>query len=296
VLAAVVTGTVVASVAAGTYADRFGRRRCYQTLWAILAITGAVFALTDRVWLLGLVALAGALSTEVVESGPFTTLEQAMLAGAVPDQRPLVRGFGLYNAVAAAAGSLGALAAGVPGLLRNAWPSAPSDQRYFLLLVAIGVAGWSIARRLTVGVEAPQHRSGAASREQRRRLDRSRPVVLRLAGLFAVDSLGGGFVVQAFIAYWLGLRYGASTATIGLIFAGIGVLQTASFLVAPRLADRIGLLPTMVAFVLAGAIKIAYDLTLWAWFRHLPLPGGSASPAVRRPDSLASITTNQEVP
>lgn len=141
VLAAVVTGTVVASVAAGTYADRFGRRRCYQTLWAILAITGAVFALTDRVWLLGLVALAGALSTEVVESGPFTTLEQAMLAGAVPDQRPLVRGFGLYNAVAAAAGSLGALAAGGPGLLRNAWPSAPSDQRYFLLLVAIGVAG-----------------------------------------------------------------------------------------------------------------------------------------------------------
>ncbi len=73
-------------------------------------------------------------------------------------------------------------------------------------------------------------------------------------------------------------------------------MQTASFLVAPRLADRIGLLPTMVAFVLAGAIKIAYDLTLWAWFRHLPLPGGSASPAVRRPDSLASITTNQEVP
>jgi predicted MFS family arabinose efflux permease len=71
-------------------------------------------------------------------------------------------------------------------------------------------------------------------------------MVRRLAGLFAIDSLGGGFVVQAFIAYWLATRFDASTETIGLVFFAVAVLQTASFLTAPRLAQRFGLLRTMV--------------------------------------------------
>ena len=64
----------------------------------------------------------------------------------------------------------------------------------------------------------------------------------RLAGLFAVDSLAGGFVVQAWIAYWLGVRYGAPTRVVGVVFATIGLLQTASFLAAPAIANRVGLL------------------------------------------------------
>ncbi|MEU0572450.1 MFS transporter [Nonomuraea sp. NPDC005983] len=75
---------------------------------------------------------------------------------------------------------------------------------------------------------------------------RPRPVVVRLAALFAMDSLAGGFVVQAYLAYWLGVHYKADTASIGLLFAGCAVLQTASFLLAPVIAARIGLLNTMV--------------------------------------------------
>jgi MFS family permease len=383
VLAAVVAGTVLASIAVGAYADRVGRRRCYQALWILLALGGVVFGLTDRVVLLALVALTGALSTEVVESGPFTTLEQAMLATAVPDQRPLVRGFGLYNAVAALAGSLGALSATIPGLLRGAGVSAAPDQRYFLLLVPAALAGWCLARRLTAEVEAPAHSTDAtgATAPWRRRLDRSRPVVLRLAGLFAVDSLGGGFVVQSFIAYWLGVRYGASTASIGIVFAAVGVLQTTSFLLAPLLAERIGLLATMVGthlpsnlllaavpfaptlrvavgllfartllsqmdvptrqayvmilvdpaersaaaavtntaryltrplgpalsataqtlslvapFVAAGTIKIAYDLSLWAWFRRIPLPADSAGAQTRPLPIAPQLHVEKEAP
>ncbi|TMK63918.1 MAG: MFS transporter [Actinobacteria bacterium] len=76
VLAAVVTGTVLASLFVGRYADRLGRRRCYAALYLLLAVVGVVFAFADQVWLLAIVALAGPLSTEVVESGPFTSLEQ----------------------------------------------------------------------------------------------------------------------------------------------------------------------------------------------------------------------------
>jgi hypothetical protein len=85
----------------------------------------------------------------------------------------------------------------------------------------------------------------------------SRPIVARLAGLFAIDSLAGGLVVQAWIAYWLGVRYGAPTSVIGVVFAVIGVLQAASFLAAPVIAARVGLLATMVFTHLPSNLLLA---------------------------------------
>jgi MFS family permease len=241
VLTAVVAGTVVASLAVGRWGDRVGRRRTYVTLYLALAASGAAFAWSNRFGVLVAVALIGTLSTEVVESGPFTSLEQAMLATELTG-RQLVRGFGLYNAVAAGAGSLGALAAGGPALLRHVWPSVPEDQRFFLVFVPVALAGAAVAWRLSAAVEAPRSEAGRTERA----LGPSRPTVLRLSGLFAMDSFGGGFVVQAFIAYWMTARFGASTGTLGVLFSAVGVLQTISFLVAGRLGERFGLLRTMV--------------------------------------------------
>src|SRR6266545_3237784 len=213
-LAAVVAGTALASVLVGVFAERLGRRRCYRLLYLGLAATGLAFGLTDRLWLLGLVALLGVLSTEVVESGPFTSLEQAMLAEAAP-QPAAPRVFARYNAVATLAGSLGALGAGLaaagpgPGLLRlrgTATATAMVDWRWFLLLVPVGVAGTALAGRLSGRVEAPAPPADWSvpdGRHRRRPLERSRRVVLALSGLFAVDALGGGFVVQSFLAFWL---------------------------------------------------------------------------------------------
>ncbi|MEU4579709.1 MFS transporter [Nonomuraea sp. NPDC023979] len=72
---------------------------------------------------------------------------------------------------------------------------------------------------------------------------------------------------QAYLAYWLGIHYQAGTASIGLLFAGCAVLQTASFLLAPVIAARIGLLPTMVfthlpANVMLAAVPFAPSLPL----------------------------------
>ncbi|HMG26823.1 MAG TPA: MFS transporter [Acidimicrobiia bacterium] len=242
VLAAVVAGTVVSSLAVGRWGDRFGRRRSYVVLYLALAVTGVVFAFSDQVWALSAVALTGALSTEVVESGAFTSLEQSMLATELTG-RERIRGFGTYNAVATAAGSLGALAAGAPDLLRRIWSGTPVDQRFFLLFVPAAFAGAAVACTLSRRVEADPRPHEARPAPG---LQRSRPTVLRLAGLFAVDSFGGGFVVQSFIAYWFAAQYDASTGELGIIFFGVGVLQTLSFLAAARLAERFGLLRTMV--------------------------------------------------
>jgi MFS family permease len=236
VLTAVLAGTVAASIAIGRYGDRIGRRRCYLTLYGLLAGAGAVFASTDAVELLVLAALAGALSTDVVESGPFTSLEQAMLAREL-DGRELVRGLGIYNAVAAASGSCGALAIG--GLGR----AEAVGRGWFWLLVPVALAGAIAGSSLTAHVEAVGERADGRAAIG---LGKSRPIVVRLAALFALDSFGGGFVVQSFIAYWMRSRFDASITTIGVTFFAVGVIQTVSFLLAPRLAHRFGLLPTMV--------------------------------------------------
>ena len=244
-LTAIVAGTAIVSIAVGTLGDRIGRRRFYASLFLSL-----VFALTDEFWVLVPVALLGALSTDVVESGPFTSLEQAMLAGGV-DNRSRPRVFGNYNAIATLAGSVGALMAGGPALLREAIGGFPSDQRFFLVFVPAGVMGAVVAARLSRQVEL-EKRPGLGLP-----LHRSRANVFRLAGLFAIDSFAGGFVVQSFIAYWFRVKFGVSVEVLGLVFFFVGLLQAGSFLVATRLAERIGLLNTMVFTHLPSNLLLA---------------------------------------
>src|SRR5207244_4145860 len=84
-----------------------------------------------------------------------------------------------------------------------------------------------------------------------------RGIVARLAGLFALDSLGGGFVPQTFIAYLFTRKYDASPHTLAIVFFAIGILQALSFQAAVRLAKSIGLLRTMVFSHLPSSLLLA---------------------------------------
>jgi hypothetical protein len=70
--------------------------------------------------------------------------------------------------------------------------------------------------------------------------------VFGLAGLFAIDSLGGGFLTDALVAYWCFRRFGVSEVQLGALFFVIHLLNAASHLGAAWLAKRFGLLKTMV--------------------------------------------------
>ncbi|MBI3192171.1 MAG: hypothetical protein HYZ36_05845 [Pedosphaera parvula] len=77
-------------------------------------------------------------------------------------------------------------------------------------------------------------------------LHRSRPVVLKLSDLFALDAFGGGLVIQSMLAYWFHVRFGVNPAVLGSIFFAANLLAAASALLAASLARRFGLLNTMV--------------------------------------------------
>lgn len=243
VLAALLAGVALASLAIARTGDRIGRRRWYTALFLVMGLAGTAFALTDETWLLVLAALTGTVSTEVVESGPFTSLEQAMLPSAA-GTTDATRLFGTYNTVATLAGSAGALAAGLVAFLDV------QPQRLLLVYVAVAVTGAALAFGLSDAVEP-------AVRGVRAPLQRSRPVVRRLSGLFALDSFGGGFVTQAFIAYWFTETYGTSPEVLGAAFFAVGLLQALSFQGAVRLARRIGLVNTMVFTHLPSNVLLA---------------------------------------
>lgn len=253
VFTAMLAGFGLASVVVGTTGDRLGRRHVYRVLLVLMGAAGTVFALTDWLPALVLAALTGTVSVEVGESGPITSIEQAMIPHAARTPAERNRAFARYNAVAYLSGSVGALLAGGPDLFREALPGIPPSQRFLLAYPVVGACCAALATRLSDRVEAGHELSA----RRRFPLVRSRRRVAGLAALFALDSLGGGFVVQSFLVFWFHRRFGASTELLGAVFFGSGLLQAGSAIAAGRLATRIGLLSTMVFTHLPSNVLLA---------------------------------------
>jgi hypothetical protein len=249
VLTALIAGTALSSLVVGALADRVGRRRSYAVFFLGVAAAGAVVAAGAPFWLLLVVALTGTLSTDVVDNGPATTLEQVMLAG---QDAGTARLYGAYNAVGATAGALGALAAVLPGV-----NTGTLSGRLFAVLVPVGLLGTALASRLSPSVEASTAPTLAHAVLARARLGPSRWVVHRLAGLFAVDAGGGGLVTTGFLAYYFAQRYAVSVAALGWLFFTTALVQVVSVMLAPRLARRFGLVPTMVGTHLPSNVLLA---------------------------------------
>ena len=250
VFTAMLLGMALSSLAVGRWGEALGRRPSYIGLLVIMGVAGTVFALTGSVPFLVIAALTGTLSTDPNESGPITTVEQAMLASAPAGERSRV--YGRYNAVAYLAGAAGALAAGGPSAVRDLLPGIPPDQRWLLLMPIGALACVVLALRLSTRVEVSADLPPGA-----RGLQRSRGVVRRLAALFSLDAFAGGFIVQSFMVYWFGRQFGADAELMGLVFFGVGLLQAASSIVAGWLAARIGMLNTMVFTHLPSNVLLA---------------------------------------
>lgn len=256
VLAALLVGAALALSAVRRFADDTGRRRLYLAGYLVQSAAGVVLVASSWWWLIVLVGVTGVLSSEVNDSGPFGALEQTMLATVVTEKQHL-RGFSRYGAVGTASSALGALSAGLLHLLGLDAIGRSS----FLPIVPLALVGAACAWGLSARVE---HTAVAAAPERPGPSPAGRPaggetrrIVYRLSALFALDSFGAGFAVQAFVAYWLAARFEATTLTIGLIFLATGMLQALSMMVAGRLGERFGLLPTMVFSHLPSNVFLA---------------------------------------
>lgn len=262
-LAAVIAGSAFSSLVFGRHSDTWGRRRSYGWLYIAIAVAGVIVAFDPPLWVIAIVALTGTLSTDVIDNGPGTTLEQAML---VQSESKVSHAsiFGMYNAFGALMGALGALAQGFLSALTG---SSHISSLAFIVLLPLGIGGAILAATLSSAVEPAKAKPQESLMAQEGKLGASKRNVFQLAGLFAADAAGGGLITATFLAYYFTTRYSASSRSLGLIFFGVSLLQAASVLVAPRLAKRFGLIWTMVGThlpsnMLLVALAFAPNLTV----------------------------------
>ncbi|HYU36854.1 MAG TPA: MFS transporter [Gemmatimonadales bacterium] len=234
-------GDTVVSLYLTTRADRIGRRRMLIIGAMLMAAAGLAFGSTRNFVFLVVAGTIGVISPSGNEVGPFLSIEQAALSHVVPDQaRTAV--FAWYTLAGSFATAVGSLAGGTLSHLLQTTAMAPvASYRVVVLLYAgLGALLALLFVRLSPAAEVSVPGAGSFG------IARSRDVVLRLSGLFALDSFAGGFVVQGFAAYWFYLRFGVNPGTLGLIFFWANVLAGVSALLASRLAARFGLVRTMV--------------------------------------------------
>ena len=237
-----------------TSADRFGRRRTLLIGVLLMAGAGLVFLLTRTPLLLMAAAIIGVISPSGNEIGPFLSVEQASLTQLLPDERR-TQTFAWYNLSGSFATAVGALSGGwLAQILQGGGMTAFNAYRIVLAGYALGgVVLALLFLFLTSAIEIPKEMLQAADQRTPRQargrflgLHRSRNVVLRLSGLFALDAFAGGLVIQSMVAYWFHVKFGIEAGLIGSIFFGANVLAGISALLAGRLAKKIGLINTMV--------------------------------------------------
>ena len=239
IFTAALAGGAVMTIIITSVADTFGRRTLLIIGALLMALAGCVFAISaDPIWL-AIAAIFGTISPSGKEVGPFLSLEQAILPQTTSDQQRTAV-FSAYNLIGSFAGAIGALAVSLPEFF-----SLPARTGYRLLVwsyVSLAILLAGLFAFLSPKIEAPKQ-SGPA---RRLGLRKSRRMVAKLAGLFAIDALAGGFIVQSIVAYWFYLRYSLELNVLGGIFFGTNLLAALSFLAAPAIARRFGLLNTMV--------------------------------------------------
>lgn len=233
-------------------AVRTGRRLALAAAGVLMALAGVDVALGTTLPVLLLGALTGMLGAAQPDLGPFSAVEQAVLAETVPGSGRN-RAFARYSLG-------GGLAVAFGGAVAAAGTTLQRSTALFVAFAGIGCITAVLPLLLSGRVETDR---GAPA------FGDLRPLT-GLASLFALDAVGGGLVANAVIAYWLHRRFGAGAEVLGPAFSAIALLQSLSYEVSGRLADRIGLINTMVfthlpSNVLLLLVPLAPTLA-WALF------------------------------
>ena len=245
VIGAGLAGGAVATVLTGLRADAFGRKRTLVTLSVCAAAGYAALAASTSLAPILAVAFTGMLNGMGRDRGAASALDQAVLSGVAPaSQRTWILAW--YNLVLDAGHAIGALAAVTPTLLTQVVHLTPLEAHRLTLWLCAGAMLASVVPYLALTRQVEAEPTEEREARPIPLSPHSRLNVTRLAWLFGLDSIGGGFLNSALIAYWFFARYGTSEGELAVLFFAARTMNAASHIAAAWMARRIGLVNTMV--------------------------------------------------
>ena len=244
-LGSTLVNSVVFTLFASFYADRIGRRKLLIIYASLMSVSGVIFAFTDNYFLLIFAAFIGTINVTGSETGAFLTIEQAILPQTIKDKKKMNTVFALYNMLGTFAMSGGILLSGLPSLLQEQYSTLNEAESIKVLFGLYSIVGL-VVMIIYIMVSGEIEIKASIKRTVKQTLSpKSKRIVVKLSGLFAVDSFAGGFVIQSVVSLWFFTRFGADLTILSYIFSAAGIITAFSY-IAAKIADRIGLVNTMV--------------------------------------------------
>lgn len=258
ILTTTLLNSVVFTLVASLYADKIGRRKFLLLYAALMSVSGFIFAASENYFALIIATFVGTINITGAETGAFLTIEQAILPQTLKNTRKRNTVFAIYNMAGTFAMAAGVLLSGLPTVLQQhlqhfdiVLNQVGSIKLLFVLYGVLGIVLVGIYLLLSQKIEIRNNQEKQKVESiQLTKISsltpKSRSIVMRLSGLFAVDSFAGGFMIQSIVSFWFFARFGADLITLSYIFSASAVLTAFSFMAAAKIADRIGLINTMV--------------------------------------------------
>jgi MFS family permease len=227
----------------GYLSDRYGRKNILVLLAALTIVSNLIYLFSSHlIFIIAAVIIAnvgaGGSGAGGQGGGPMSPVEQALLAEKCsPQNRNAV--FSANSFVGSMMGALGALLSGLPQHLQEAWGWAPipSYKPLFALTILFSIV-------LIFAYSRIEEHHEPKRREKKPLVTKANKFVIKMSLLGMIDNLGGG-LISPLISYWFFLRYGVELKSLGLMFFLSYFLAAMSFLTAPIIARRIGVVRTM---------------------------------------------------
>jgi len=245
VLTATLVNSIFFNLLSSAYADKIGRRKILVIYAALMIVSSIIFFVTSNYIALVIAALVGTINVTGSEVGAFLSLEQAMLPQTIRDIKKRNSIFAIYNAVGTFAMSAGVLLSGLPSMIQNyGFDKIGAIKSLFLIYAACAVVVLVIYLMLSKNIEVKE--SAKSSLSLKNISPQSKSIIVKMSSLFAIDSFGGGFVIQSIVSFWFYTKFGADLSSLSYIFAVSGVLTAISYVASTKIASKIGLVNTMV--------------------------------------------------
>ena len=246
ILSATLVNSIIFNLFSSFFADRIGRKKVLIIYASLMAISGCVFLLTENYFALIIAAFIGTINVTGSETGAFLSLEQAILPQTVKNIKKGNIVFALYNIIGTLAMAGGILLSSLPQVMQEnfGFSTIDSFKPLFLIYILAGITVTLIYFFFSKEIEVKKTLDSKTFSSNLS--PKSKQIILKMSSLFALDSFAGGFVIQSIVAFWFFTKFGVDLTTLSIIFSIAGVLTAISFFFAAKIADKIGLINTMV--------------------------------------------------